>query len=422
MSAVALLSERLERWTGIALERLGRREAIAELLRERARTVGTASAEAYVRALSGPDDREVLALVALVRPGRGWFFRDPRELAAVERLLRRAPKRRLRIWMAGCGTGEEAWALAMLARAMGRPAEVLATDHSGPALDQARAGRYQARVLRAFPAALRGSLAVTADNRLQVVGPVRDEVTFEQRSLVDVPPAPGSGGWELILCRGPLSFFRPARAVRTLQRLSAALEPQGALVLGERELPARAVAGFGAGGAPWLTTLGSQRSGGERNVIAPRRQRLTLARALRAGSERLRDGDPQEALLLFDEAIGRAPLCAEAHLLAGMACHRLGDPAAAVPSLRNALFLAPALWPAAYSLALSCEELGEPGAARQAWEQVLHSGSRSARATPFRSLLADLESWKPDVLELARRRTRGAARRPVALDEASLAF
>ncbi|MFN7133260.1 MAG: tetratricopeptide repeat protein, partial [Myxococcales bacterium] len=230
-------------------------------------------------------------------------------------------------------------------------------------------------------------------------------------NLVDAPPTV-EGGWDLIVCRGVLGFFRPSRLARTLGQLQAVLAPTGAIVLGEGEAPPRVRGELSVSGGALTVLRPTRPTGAARAPAPPRRVRPSVARALAVGHARLQEGDPEQALSQFSEALLRDPLCAEAHLLTGLACHRLGDHGSATQALQGALFLSPGLWPAAFYLGLSYDELGDPEPARGAFERLLKTSELRPRRNVLQSpVLAELEGWKPDAVALARKRTRRPPRR-----------
>lgn len=166
------------------------------------------------------------------------FFRDAGTLEnaarAVETLCAERDESRVRIWSAGCSTGQEALSLAMhFAEAGGPPPDLVATDVSAAAIERARRGRYsQFEIQRGLPVRrmMRWFDGVEGD---WVAQPelVR-MISYRRHNLVD-EPAPGR--FDAILCRNVLFYLAPHRRVQVLDKFAAALRPGGLLVLGAGE-------------------------------------------------------------------------------------------------------------------------------------------------------------------------------------------
>ena len=145
------------------------------------------------------------------------FLRDQRQLETISwRALlenaRAAGSETIRVWTAGCATGEEAYTLAMLASeafAPGvPPVDILATDVSVTALAAAAEGRYRERRVRAVGADLRARYFESDGDRLVVGERLRRLVRFQRHNLVSDPTPPlGEAPFDLIACRNVLIYF-----------------------------------------------------------------------------------------------------------------------------------------------------------------------------------------------------------------------
>jgi chemotaxis protein methyltransferase CheR len=153
----------------------------------------------------------------------------------------------IRVWSAGCATGEEPYTLALLAAesfASARPpVDVLGTDISGRALAAAAAGRYRERAVRALDARLRlRYLERQADDTYLVGDPLRRLVRYRRHNLARDPLPPlGEAGFDLIICRNVLIYFEASAAERVLERLDHSLRPGGKLLLGAADALRRTV-------------------------------------------------------------------------------------------------------------------------------------------------------------------------------------
>jgi len=250
--AAALVAQRAGLKLGAGQER-----RLAALLEEAATARGT-SVPAYVEALAagaaapGRGGRAALdTLIDGLVVHETGFFRHSAQVAAlraraIPELCREAAARGtpVRVWSAGCATGEEAWTLALLLAeqgafgASGAGAEILATDISGPALERAAAGRYHAEDLDDVPADVRARWFVEDGDRLAVAPALRERVRFERLNLAaDLYP----GAVDLVLCRNVLIYFAPEARERALGELYRSLRPGGWIVVGYSEsLRARA--------------------------------------------------------------------------------------------------------------------------------------------------------------------------------------
>src|SRR5262249_44046280 len=170
-----------------------------------------------------PDGPRSAALVAGLTVGETHFFRNEPQFAALEShvlpelIARHALDRRLRVWSAGCATGEEAYSLAILLIRLlpdiaAWDVSVLATDVNEDALSRAREGVYGRWSFRGVPDHLPAEFFQADGERLSVRADVRGLVRFERLNLVgDAYPSAATGTVELdlILCRNVLIYFGP---------------------------------------------------------------------------------------------------------------------------------------------------------------------------------------------------------------------
>jgi chemotaxis protein methyltransferase CheR len=187
-----------------------------------------------------------------------YFFRHPDQLRLLaEVLLPRllqdrldAGRREIRIWCAGCSSGEEVYTLALLLQsAVARSAlpnlaawnaTVLGTDLSAPTLQLARQGTYTLGAglnsFRDVPDFARHHFATiftAAETRWSPNAELRSLTRFAQHNLVTDPPA--LRDVDLVVCRNTFIYFDEAQSRAALASLSAALRPTGALFMGPAE-------------------------------------------------------------------------------------------------------------------------------------------------------------------------------------------
>jgi len=172
-----------------------------------------------------------------------YFFRDVHQFDAIARTIlpevigRRGPDHVLRIWSAGCATGEEPYSLAMLLdqERLGGRARVLGTDLARRALEQARRGRYSDWSLRG-PGAVRAKPYLAPQGTgWEVIPRIRELVDLAYVNLAtDRYPSLAEGLWgmDLIVCRNVLIYFGERTIAAVARRLHATLAEGGWLVLG----------------------------------------------------------------------------------------------------------------------------------------------------------------------------------------------
>lgn len=172
-----------------------------------------------------------------MRVGESSLFRHRPQIAAlvdvVVPALRAKSKRAVKVWSAGCATGEEPYTLAaVLSRAMpGVQLTVVATDVSAEALERARNATYPAAEFADVPDEWRDGFIVDGDT-LHVHPDIAQLVTFERANLVDaVPPR----GCDVVWCRNVLIYFSADARRRVIDRLIASLVPGGFLFVGYSE-------------------------------------------------------------------------------------------------------------------------------------------------------------------------------------------
>jgi two-component system CheB/CheR fusion protein len=170
------------------------------------------------------------------------FFREPDsfELIAREILpsLEPTPGRPLRMWVAGCATGEEVYSLAIVVReALGdRPehghVQIFGTDVSESAVAFARHGLYGASIEEDVSPARLGRFFTRTDGRYQVNKNLRDMCVFARQDLTRDPPF---SHLDLICCRNVLIYMDATLQRRLLSMFHYALQPAGFLALGQAE-------------------------------------------------------------------------------------------------------------------------------------------------------------------------------------------
>jgi two-component system, chemotaxis family, CheB/CheR fusion protein len=172
------------------------------------------------------------------------FFRDAStweffaEKVVPEVAGRRAPPAPIRVWSAGCASGEEAYTLAMLfAEYFGVDAfkdavKIYATDVDEDALVHGRQGVYSKEMVETVPAELRQKYFEGADGRFTFRKDLRRQVIFGRHDLIQDAPI---SRVDLLVCRNTLMYFNAETQAKILSRFHFALNDDGVLFLGRAE-------------------------------------------------------------------------------------------------------------------------------------------------------------------------------------------
>jgi chemotaxis protein methyltransferase CheR len=232
---VAAIAERLAEHAGLELPTWLVEARVAS--RVAALEITPANYVALVRSPRGTSELD--RLIEAVRVGESRLFRHRGQIGAlvndVVPALRASGKRSLKIWSAGCSTGEEPYTLAaVLARALAGTSisiSILATDVSADALEIARGGRYSASAQAHIPEGWRDAFVI-GDDGVSVRPEVGALVTFERANLLE-----GSAprGFDIVWCRNVLIYFTPAARQQVIDRLVGATVPGGYVFVGYSE-------------------------------------------------------------------------------------------------------------------------------------------------------------------------------------------
>jgi chemotaxis protein methyltransferase CheR len=237
--AMNMIASLLEQRAGqqIAANRTWRIEtALKPILRER----GLANLDELVAQLIAARTGELADQVvdALLNQETS-FFRDVAVLDmvadAAQAMQADAGHRRLRIWSAGCSTGQEPLSLAMLFSERDMPdPEIVATDVSPAALARARAGRFsQFEIQRGLPVRRMMTWFDSVNGDWVAKTELVRKLQFRQHNLtLDAAPP---GCFDIILCRNVMLYFSPPVRRKVFDTLASAIRPGGMLALGAGE-------------------------------------------------------------------------------------------------------------------------------------------------------------------------------------------
>ena len=430
---VVLSDAEFERVRGLLARSAGlvfdaaRRDSLAYSLAERLREAGARTVADYLDLVDG-DAVELQRLLDEVTIQETHFFRNPPQVRALRahvlpELLRHAEAhgRRLRVWSAGCSTGEEPYSTAMLLRELlpstsGWDVKVVATDVSERALAAARAGRYGPRAVQmATPEELARFFVAHPDGSHEVRQDVRDLVEFRHHNLVTEPvPFAPDERVDLVLCRNVTIYFDRSTTRELMSRLHTALRDGGYLFLGHSETLWQVSEDFrlvalGSGDSSAIVYRRLDPTSGERRAVLPDRRTLdegappplderrhgqrraalwdtltkprslpvsrvpadapaadppvpagTTTSSVRAA---LAEGRYAEAAEGAAELVAADPLRAEGHYLRGLALVNQGHDVEALVDLRKAVYLDASAGLAHFLLAGVLARLGDASAA-----------------------------------------------------------
>jgi len=207
--------------------------------------LGPSETGRYMQVLqSDPQERGLLLADLLIHVTR--FFRDPDVFAHLssttipDLIATSSADRPLRIWVAGCSTGEEAYSLAMIcqealdAAGSGTRLQILASDVDPEAIATARAGFFPSDIAAHVSPARLARFFVPENGGWRVTSALRDVIVFTVADLLSDPPF---SKIDLASCRNVMIYLGPEAQKRILARCCFALRPGGLLLLGAAEMP-----------------------------------------------------------------------------------------------------------------------------------------------------------------------------------------
>jgi two-component system CheB/CheR fusion protein len=221
-----------------------KRTSLMRRVQHRMDQTGHKTFDEYLDALQASSD-EFAALFNTILINVTTFFRDPEAWDFVRTdvipaiLAARGPNDPIRVWSAGCASGQEAYSLAMLlAEALGpddyrQRVKIYATDVDGDALTEARAALYDAKAVESVPPELSEKYFDRSNSHFLFRKDIRRAVIFGRNDMVKDAPI---SRVDLLACRNTLMYMNGDTQRNVLGRLHFALAPQGTLFLGHAEM------------------------------------------------------------------------------------------------------------------------------------------------------------------------------------------
>jgi two-component system CheB/CheR fusion protein len=231
----------------------------------------------------GTHPEEVKALFADILIHVTGFFRDPGAYETLKTrilpnyLKDRDPSVPVRVWVAGCSSGEEAYSIAItyfefLDKAKVRPAlQIFASDISEPSIQKARAALYPESIAKDVSKARLNRFFERVEGGYRIAKWVRDTCLFSRHDITADPPF---AKIDLISCRNVLIYFTPELQKRVVPVLHYALNPGGILWLGHSET-------ISAFGNLFATVDRTNKFYSKKTVSIPSKIQFPIARPLR---------------------------------------------------------------------------------------------------------------------------------------------
>jgi len=224
-----------------------KRDLVYSRLSRRLRALGIVNFSDYCRLLEGEEgEAESRMMVNAITTNLTGFFREPHHFEALGKEVlpgivaaKPTSDRRLRIWSAGCSSGEEPYSIAItlcdaikdLAR---WDAKILATDIDSDMIATGMAGKYELERAETIPARLRHDFLLSVDDRtVEMSAGLRSLLVFKQLNLLD--PWPMRRAFDIIFCRNVVIYFDKPTQRALFDRFADMLAPEGWLFIGHSE-------------------------------------------------------------------------------------------------------------------------------------------------------------------------------------------
>jgi chemotaxis protein methyltransferase CheR len=224
---------------------------LADCCARRMQALGVVTLQHYHQCLTAQPtgQAELAALLNGITVGETSFFRNPSQLDALRNVVlprlvecrQKIADRQLRIWSAGCSTGEEPYTLGMVlleefgGRMQGWKFEIFATDINERSLAHAEKGLYEECSVGSLSPYFREKYFIAKGGNLQVTDELRAGIKFSRINLLDHDAVTAMQGFDLILCCNVLIYFDGNTKRRVLRHFYKGLRPHGYLFLGHSE-------------------------------------------------------------------------------------------------------------------------------------------------------------------------------------------
>ncbi|MCI3920608.1 PAS domain-containing protein [Paenibacillus sp. TRM 82003] len=220
-----------------------KRASILRRIERRMALTRTQGYEQYIRLLEN-DVREISLLHKDLLIGVTHFFRDTKAFEAIEERViphifnRKKDDKEIRVWVAGCSTGEEAYSLAMLLtdhmerNRLTFNVKIFATDLDKQSIQFAGQGVYPASIAHTVPPRLLHKYFSPKQDTYIINEDIRKKIIFAPHNIIKDPPFINM---DLITCRNMLIYLQPKMQQRVISLFHFALNPKSFLFLGPSE-------------------------------------------------------------------------------------------------------------------------------------------------------------------------------------------
>lgn len=243
------ISSLVAKHAGITLN-MGKRELVYGRLAKRLRALGIETFSEYCDILRDERADELHHCVNAITTNVTSFFREDHHFQFLHAMLlpklveqaKQTARRSLRIWSAGCSTGQEPYSIAMSIFEYGRglsewDIQILATDLDSKVLEEARSGIYRLDHLENISPARKKRFFLkgkgSKDGYARIVPEVQQMIRFERLNLIE--PWDHGHDFEMIFCRNVMIYFDNETRKRLLLAFAASLVPGGYLFVGHSE-------------------------------------------------------------------------------------------------------------------------------------------------------------------------------------------
>ncbi len=186
-------------------------------------------------------------LIALLTINETSFFRNPKQFevlmsSVIQEVIHGNKARSIKIWSAGCSTGEEPYSIAMsILETIDNPSswniEILGTDIDKKALIQAKEGVYKQKSLKLTEGKYIDKYFNKMGNKFKITNEVKELVSFDYFNLAEeFFPTPIRGSWDIIFCRNVLIYFKKNLIEKIVNRFYDILGDHGYYFMGYSEM------------------------------------------------------------------------------------------------------------------------------------------------------------------------------------------
>jgi len=249
--ATRMTDEQFQCIADIAESRMGlhlpksKMKLVETRIRKHMEQLGKNTLQDYLKLMQNADwDNQFDGLVSALTTNVTNFFREDHHFEMIEkefleRLINVAKSgSRVRIWSAGCSTGQEPYSLAMrLSRVFPDIAsydvKILATDIDSSALKKAKEGRYSKTQISSIPENLIREYFTEKDQWYDVCTKIKNSIQFAQLNLI--AEFPMKGKFDIIMCRNVLIYFDKRQQAQVWSKLRSRLNQNGLLFIGHAE-------------------------------------------------------------------------------------------------------------------------------------------------------------------------------------------